>query len=195
MVPTTSWLRMTGATRKVSALAVAGALAALSVSAQAATFRWTRSADLSSWDIHAQNVGVNNSVHRAVYEALVEYNSQTLKAEPSLAAKWEQLGPKQLRITLREGVYTWFNGPCYETPAEIRMTRVLGGDAVGMSTVPETIVAVHSGLRVLGISCLTNMAAGILDQPLSHKEVMETGERVRETFRTLLDGVIRELTL
>ena len=104
MVPTTSWLRMTGATRKVSALAVAGALAALSVSAQAATFRWTRSADLSSWDIHAQNVGVNNSVHRAVYEALVEYNSQTLKAEPSLAAKWEQLGPKQLRITLREGV-------------------------------------------------------------------------------------------
>ena len=103
MNPTTSLWRA-GAVRTASALAVAGALAALSVSAQASTFRWTRSADLSSWDIHAQNVGVNNSVHRAVYEALVEYNSQTLKAEPSLAAKWEQLGPKQLRITLREGV-------------------------------------------------------------------------------------------
>lgn len=96
-------------------------------------------------------------------------------------------------ITLREGVYAWFNGPTYETPAEIRMARVLGADAVGMSTVPETIAAVHAGMRVLGVSCLTNMAAGILDAPLSHQEVMETGERVRGTFRTLLDGVIEKL--
>lgn len=96
-------------------------------------------------------------------------------------------------ITLREGVYAWLNGPTYETPAEIRMVRVLGGDAVGMSTVPETIVAVHSGMKVLGVSCLTNMAAGILDQPLSHQEVMETGERVRGIFRSLLDGVIARM--
>ncbi|MEG2718628.1 MAG: purine-nucleoside phosphorylase, partial [Clostridia bacterium] len=84
-------------------------------------------------------------------------------------------------------------GPCYETPAEIRMVRILGGDAVGMSTVPETIVAKQSGMAVLGISCITNMAAGILDQALSHKEVMETGARVKDTFRALVDGVIHAL--
>jgi len=96
-------------------------------------------------------------------------------------------------IALREGVYAWFNGPTYETPAEIRMARVMGADAVGMSTVPETIAAVHAGMKVLGISCLTNMAAGILDAPLSHAEVTETAERVRGTFRALLDGTIRRL--
>ena len=96
-------------------------------------------------------------------------------------------------IVLREGVYAWFNGPTYETPAEIRMARVLGADAVGMSTVPETIAAVHAGMAVLGLSCLTNMAAGILEEPLSHQEVMETSKRVRHTFRTLVDGVIRAM--
>lgn len=96
----------------------------------------------------------------------------------------------ELGITLREGVYAWFNGPCYETPAEIRMARVMGADAVGMSTVPETIVARHCGIEVLGISCLTNMAAGILDQPLSEEEVIETAGRVKNTFRSLLDAAI-----
>lgn len=96
----------------------------------------------------------------------------------------------ELNIRLQKGVYCWMNGPCYESPAEIRMCRILGGDAVGMSTVPESIVANHCGMQILGISCITNMAAGILDQPLSHQEVMETGEKVKETFRALIDGVI-----
>ena len=96
-------------------------------------------------------------------------------------------------IALQQGVYAWLNGPCFETPAEIRMVRTLGADAVGMSTVPEIIVARHGGLRVLGVSCITNMAAGVMDQPLNHQEVMETGERVKDTFRALLDGVIAKL--
>lgn len=100
---------------------------------------------------------------------------------------------QQLGIKLQQGVYCWFNGPNYETPAEIRMARAIGGDAVGMSTAPETIVARHSGMRVLGISCITNMAAGVLDQPLNHEEVVAVGIQAKSTFQRLLDGVIREM--
>ena len=99
----------------------------------------------------------------------------------------------ELGIKLQQGVYCWMNGPTFESPAEIRMARVLGADAVGMSTVPETIVARHCGMSVLGLSCITNMAAGILDQPLNHEEVMETGNRVKDTFRALIDGVIKAM--
>lgn len=96
-------------------------------------------------------------------------------------------------FALREGVYAQMTGPTYETPAEIRMLRTLGADAVGMSTVPEVIVARHGGMRVLGISCITNMAAGILDQPLNHAEVTETANRVKEQFRNLLDRIIEKM--
>lgn len=96
-------------------------------------------------------------------------------------------------LTLREGVYMWFSGPSFETPAEIRLARALGADAVGMSTVPETIVARHGGLRVLGISCITNMAAGILDQPLNHEEVLETGNRVKASFSGLIDEIVEAM--
>ncbi len=96
-------------------------------------------------------------------------------------------------LTLQEGVYMWFSGPSFETPAEIRMARTLGADAVGMSTVPEVIVARHMGMEVLGISCITNMAAGILDQPLSHSEVLETGERVKAGFAGLVDAVVERV--
>jgi len=98
-----------------------------------------------------------------------------------------------LGVTLREGVYMWFRGPSFETPAEIRMARIVGADSVGMSTVPEILVAAHCGMKVLAISCLTNMAAGILDQPLTHQEVMEVADRVRDSFTALVDAVITEM--
>lgn len=94
------------------------------------------------------------------------------------------------RIGLYEGIYAALPGPSYETPAEIRYLRGIGADLVGMSTVPEVIAARHSGIRVLGISCVTNAAAGILDQPLDHKEVLETAERVKGHFIGLLKIVI-----
>jgi purine-nucleoside phosphorylase len=99
----------------------------------------------------------------------------------------------QASIPLQEGVYAAMPGPTYETPAEIRMLHVLGADATGMSTVPEVIVANHMGARVIGISCITNLAAGITGAALSHDEVTETATRVRATFERLLDGLVAEL--
>lgn len=96
----------------------------------------------------------------------------------------------KLGLTLHEGVYAGLLGPSYETPAEIAYLRTIGADLVGMSTVAEVIAARHLAMKVLAISCVTNMAAGILDQPLSHAEVMETGERVRTVFEALLEAVL-----
>lgn len=96
-------------------------------------------------------------------------------------------------FSLREGVYVGVLGPSYETPAEIRMMRTLGADAVGMSTVAEVIAARHCGIEVLGISCISNMASGILDQPLSHDEVIETTERVKARFLKLVSEVVTKL--
>ena len=93
-------------------------------------------------------------------------------------------------IALRQGVYIMYSGPNYETPAEIRMFRMMGADAVGMSTVPEAIVAAHCGMDVVGISCITNMAAGVLPQKLNHQEVVETAALVHDKFQKLLTLVI-----
>lgn len=99
---------------------------------------------------------------------------------------YAQAAALQLGLEVPEGVYLGLSGPNFETPAEIRAFRTMGADLVGMSTVHEVIVARHMGIEVLGISCVTNMAAGVLDQPLNHEEVIETGERVKEDFARLL---------
>ena len=104
-------------------------------------------------------------------------------------AEMERLG-----ISPREGVYAGLLGPSYETPAEIRYLRTIGADLVGMSTVAEVIAARHMGIEVLAISCVTNMAAGVLDQPIHHQEVLDTGERVKGQFVALLRGVLGKMT-
>lgn len=132
---------------------------------------------------------------------------------PLIGPNWDEMGPRfpdmskaydseyrkkaiatarKRGLTLKEGVYMGFSGPTYETPAEVRFARTAGADAVGMSTVPEVIVAVHSGLRVLGISCITNLAAG-MQQNLNHAEVVETTERVKESFKTLVKETLSTL--
>ncbi len=95
-------------------------------------------------------------------------------------------------VTVRKGVYLAFTGPSYETPSEIRMARTLGADAVGMSTVPEVIAARHMGIRVLAISCITNMAAGVIKKKLDHREVLEVGEKVKAGLMDVLGRIIRE---
>lgn len=99
----------------------------------------------------------------------------------------------ELCVPIGEGVYAAMLGPNYETPAEIRFLRTIGADVVGMSTVPEVIVANHMGIKVLGISCVTNMAAGILQQKINHEEVLETGEMVRDTLVRLLRALLPRL--
>jgi purine-nucleoside phosphorylase len=100
---------------------------------------------------------------------------------------------RAIGVALVHGIYAGLLGPSYETPAEIRFLRAIGADAVGMSTVPEAIAARHMRIEVLGISCITNMAAGVLSSPLDHAEVMETARRVRGQFIALLEGIIGRL--
>jgi purine-nucleoside phosphorylase len=129
----------------------------------------------------------------------LEYQEIALAAAKQMAQekavlKEAETGKKQaVEPLLRRGVYCGLSGPSYETPAEIRMLRFQGADAVGMSTVPEAITARHQGMKVIGISCITNMAAGISDDIIHHEEVMETGAKVAATFKELLKRVIAKL--
>ena len=131
-------------------------------------------------------VGVNDERFGPRFPDMTEVYSRRLRDLAATVA--EQLGQK-----LVHGVYAALHGPSYETPAEIRYLRTIGADAVGMSTAPEAIVARHMGMEVLGISCITNPAAGVLPEPLNHDEVMEVARRVRADFGALLEGIIGQI--
>jgi purine-nucleoside phosphorylase len=131
-------------------------------------------------------VGANDERFGDRFPDMTEVYSSRLRAVADRAGK-------AINLLLPHGIYVALLGPSYETPAEIRYLRTIGADAVGMSTVPEAIVARHMKVEVLGISCITNMAAGVLPQPLDHAEVMETARRIRGQFIALLEGVIEQL--
>lgn len=150
--------------------------------------------------------GVNRSFNAGDFMLITDH-IMSLFPNPLIGANMDELGPRfpdmsdvydkelcqiirdtaaRLEIPLREGVYTQLTGPTFETPAEVRMLTALGTDAVGMSTACEAVAARHAGIKVCGISCITNQAAGISPEPLSHEEVFETGNRVAPLFRTLV---------
>lgn len=131
-------------------------------------------------------VGPNEDRFGVRFPDMTEVYSKRLRAAADAAAAARGLG-------LAHGIYAAVHGPSYETPAEIRYLRTIGADAVGMSTVPEAIVARHMGMEVLGISCITNPAAGVLPAPLHHDEVMEVARRVRGAFSSLLEGTVERL--
>ncbi len=150
--------------------------------------------------------GVNRSFNAGDFMLITDH-IMSLFPNPLIGANMDELGPRfpdmsnvydkelcqiirdtaaRLQIPLREGVYTQLTGPTFETPAEVRMLTALGTDAVGMSTACEAVAARHAGIKVCGISCITNQAAGISPEPLSHEEVFETGNRVAPLFRALV---------
>jgi purine-nucleoside phosphorylase len=137
---------------------------------------------------HLNLMGVSPIVPEYADELGLRFVDMSRAYSPELIARAEAVA-QELGVMVRKGVYAMFLGPQYETPAEIRMARMLGGDAVGMSTVPEAIAAAHCGIKTLGVSCMTNMAAGILDQPIAHTEVMEVGRRVEDKMKKLLRGL------
>jgi purine-nucleoside phosphorylase len=131
-------------------------------------------------------VGPNDDRFGPRFPDMTEVYSARLRALADAAGR-------QIGLPLQHGVYVGLLGPSYETPAEIRYLRTIGADAVGMSTVPEAVVARHMSIEVLGISCISNMAAGVLPQPLSHAEVLETTRRIRGQFIALLEGIVEQL--
>lgn len=141
---------------------------------------------------HINNMGTNPLIGPNDSEIGVRFPDMSESYDKKFRQVAKDVATK-LNIKLQEGVYVGNTGPSYETPSEIRMLRIMGGDAVGMSTVPEVIVAKHAGLGVLGISCISNMAAGILDQPLSHDEVIETTEKVKTNFLNLVKNIVENL--
>ena len=145
--------------------------------------------DLMIISDHINFTGQNPLIGKNYNELGPRFVDMTRVYDKGLIALAKDVG-KKLNIPLQEGVYMWLTGPTYETPSEVKLARILGASAVGMSTVPEVIAASHQNIRVLGISCITNMAAGILDKPLNHEEVIETSLMVKEKFENLVIGIL-----
>lgn len=139
---------------------------------------------------HINNTGTNPLIGPNSDEQGERFPDMTAAYDPAYIEHTEKCA-KKLQINVQTGTYIGNTGPTYETPAEVKMLREFGGDAVGMSTVPEVIVARHSGMRLLGISCISNMAAGILDEQLTHEDVIQTTERVKSNFLKLVKEVIQ----
>ncbi|MBQ6332772.1 MAG: purine-nucleoside phosphorylase [Clostridia bacterium] len=148
--------------------------------------------DLMLISDHINLSGSNPLIGKNLDEFGPRFPDQSNVYDKDLRAKMIELS-KRHEIPMREGVYLMMSGPCYETPAEIRMARIIGADAVGMSTIPETMCAAHCGMKVVGISLITNMAAGVLDQPLSHAEVTETAAKAAVKFTALVDLILDEI--
>lgn len=148
--------------------------------------------DLMIINDHINFSGSNPLIGKNLSELGTRFPDMSEAFNKDLISKVKDIA-KSININIQEGVYVMASGPSYETPAEIRMYRLLGADAVGMSTVPEVIVANHCGMKVLGISCMTNMAAGILDQPLNHEEVIETSNKVKTDFIKLMNSIVKEI--
>ena len=145
--------------------------------------------DLMMITDHINLSGSNPLIGKNLDEFGPRFPDQSNVYDKDLRAKLTDLSVRH-GIPMQEGVYLMMSGPCYETPAEIRMARIIGADAVGMSTIPETMCAAHCGIKVLGISLITNMAAGVLDQPLSGEEVTEAAKLVKRTFEKVVDMAI-----
>ncbi len=143
---------------------------------------------------HLNLMGTNPLIGPNHEEMGPRFPDMTDAYDPALRESLKQTGRK-LGLQLKEGVYAGLTGPSYETPAEIRMLHALGADAVGMSTVPEVIVARHAGLKVCGISCITNLAAGVSEQPLDHAEVLETGRQVQYDFANLIQAFLENVSI
>lgn len=131
-------------------------------------------------------IGMNNDSFGVRFPDMTEVYKKSLRDIAKNVAK-------EINLDLKEGVYVASSGPSYETPAEVRMLKVLGADACGMSTVPEAIIANHAGINVIGISCITNMAAGIENKKLTHEEVVEQANQVKSDFKKLILGIISQI--
>lgn len=169
----------------IRAMAILGIKRLIITNASGAVNENYKAGDLMLIEDHINLSGDNPLIGPNFDELGPRFPDMTYTYSPDLIKKIKEKADKK-GILLRQGVYAFMTGPSYETPAEVRMIRTLGADCVGMSSVPEAIVARHSGMEIVGISCITNMASGILDKPLSGDEVIEAGKRAMLSFSEII---------